>query len=91
VTSQFENHLRAVLGWPLGSTEAVGHSAMLNFIGILPPAAAVLALRGAHYHDYGKAPRPNRKLGPCTLVDGNRESLGKRLEALRRLAERGEQ
>ncbi|HEV2309370.1 MAG TPA: 5-(carboxyamino)imidazole ribonucleotide synthase, partial [Acidimicrobiia bacterium] len=40
-TSQFENHLRAVLGWPLGSTAARGHSAMVNAIGSLPDAAAV--------------------------------------------------
>jgi 5-(carboxyamino)imidazole ribonucleotide synthase len=91
VTSQFENHLRAVLGWPLGATDVVGHSAMLNFVGFLPPAAAVLALPGAHYHDYGKDPRPNRKLGHCTLVDRDLGSLDRRLEALRRLTEGGEE
>src|SRR5690606_41248307 len=69
VTSQFENHLRAVLGWPLGSTEPLGHAGMVNFVGYLPPAEAVLALPGTHYHDYGKEPRPKRKLGHGTLVD----------------------
>ena len=44
-TSQFENHLRAVVGWPLGSTAAVGCSAMLNLIGDAPDAAALLACR----------------------------------------------
>ena len=68
VTSQFENHLRAILGWPLGSTEPVGHSAMLNFIGTMPERAALLALPGVHFHDYGKAPRAGRKLGHCTIV-----------------------
>ena len=68
VTSQFENHLRAILGLPLGDTRAVGHAAMVNFIGTLPARDAVLAVPGAHHHDYGKAPRPGRKLGHCTVV-----------------------
>jgi 5-(carboxyamino)imidazole ribonucleotide synthase len=55
VTSQFENHLRAVLGLPLGSTAATGHAGMVNFIGRLPPLAEALAIEGAHYHDYGKS------------------------------------
>lgn len=67
-TSQFENHLRAVLGWPLGSTRARGHSAMLNLVGTLPDMRPALALPGAHWHDYGKTPRPGRKLGHCTIV-----------------------
>lgn len=67
-TSQFENHLRAILGLPLGDTRAVGHCAMVNFIGTMPDRSRVLALPGAHHHDYGKAPRPGRKLGHCTLV-----------------------
>ncbi len=54
-TSQFEQHLRAVLGWPLGSPAARGHAAMLNAIGALPPREAVLAVPGARLHDYGKA------------------------------------
>lgn len=66
-TSQFENHLRAILGLPLGATAAVGHSVMLNCIGDLPERAAVLATPGAHYHTYGKAPRPGRKVGHLTL------------------------
>ncbi len=66
-TSQFENHLRAVVGFPLGSTVARGVSAMLNLIGALPSRDAVLAVPGAHLHLYGKAPRPGRKLGHVTL------------------------
>ncbi len=66
-TSQFENHLRAVVGLPLGSTAARGHAAMLNIIGEAPDPAAVLAVPGAHLHLYGKAPRPGRKLGHITL------------------------
>jgi 5-(carboxyamino)imidazole ribonucleotide synthase len=68
VTSQFENHLRAILGLPLGDTRPVGHAAMVNYIGSMPDRDRVLALPGAHHHDYGKAPRANRKLGHCTVV-----------------------
>ncbi len=66
-TSQFENHLRAILGLPLGSTAALGHAAMVNGIGDLPERATVLAIPGAHYHAYGKASRPGRKVGHITL------------------------
>jgi 5-(carboxyamino)imidazole ribonucleotide synthase len=68
-TSQFENHLRAILDLPLGSTRALGYSAMLNLIGTMPPRPSLLAESGLHYHDYGKQPRPGRKLGHCTLVE----------------------
>ena len=68
VTSQFENHLRAILGLPLGDTSPVGHAAMVNYIGTMPDREKVLGLPGAHHHDYGKEPRPNRKIGHCTVV-----------------------
>jgi 5-(carboxyamino)imidazole ribonucleotide synthase len=68
VTSQFENHLRAILGLPLGETRAVGHAAMVNFIGSMPDRDRVLALPGTHHHDYGKSPRAGRKLGHATIV-----------------------
>jgi 5-(carboxyamino)imidazole ribonucleotide synthase len=83
VTSQFENHLRAVLGWPLGDPSARGHAAMLNLLGRLPPRDTVLRVAGAHLHDYGKSPRPGRKVGHCTLVDSERSRLLERLEPLR--------
>lgn len=67
-TSQFENHLRAILGLPLGSTES-RPATMLNLIGSAPPTADVLAVPGAHLHLYGKEPRAGRKLGHVTLVD----------------------
>jgi 5-(carboxyamino)imidazole ribonucleotide synthase len=67
-TSQFENHLRAILGLPLGDTRPVGHAAMVNYIGTMPDRDRILALPGAHHHDYGKAPRAGRKLGHCTVV-----------------------
>ncbi len=66
-TSQFENHLRAVLGLPLGDTRMVGHACMLNWIGAMPDAAAVLREPGGHWHDYGKEPRDGRKVGHATL------------------------
>jgi 5-(carboxyamino)imidazole ribonucleotide synthase len=68
-TSQFENHLRAILGLPLGATQATGHSAMINLIGRIPPRRGLLAQPGLHLHAYGKAPRPGRKVGHCTIVE----------------------
>ena len=67
-TSQFENHLRAGLGLPLGSTAPRGYSAMVNLIGTVPPTEAILAIPGAHLHLYGKSPRPGRKLGHVTVT-----------------------
>lgn len=84
VTSQFENHLRAVLGWSLGRTEARGPSVMLNWIGDLPDAAPFLALSDAHWHDYGKDARPGRKVGHATVCAGDTDTLRKRLETLAR-------
>lgn len=78
-TSQFENHLRAILGCPLGSTAAVGYSAMLNIIGTLPDTAKILAVPGAHLHLYGKAPRAGRKLGHVTVRADDRETLMRRM------------
>lgn len=73
-TSQFENHLRAVLGLPLGDTAACfPHVATVNVFGApgagLPGdgLGAALGVRGAHVHLYGKEPRPGRKLGHVTV------------------------
>jgi 5-(carboxyamino)imidazole ribonucleotide synthase len=82
VTSQFENHLRAVLSLPLGSTGLTGHCAMLNLIGDLPESAEVLAVPDAHLHLYGKSPRPGRKLGHVTLRAASPERLALRLSEL---------
>jgi 5-(carboxyamino)imidazole ribonucleotide synthase len=73
VTSQFENHLRAILGLPLGETDAIAPSVMINLIGGAPPSDAMLRLPGAHLHLYGKDPRPARKLGHLTLVGAQDE------------------
>lgn len=66
-TSQFENHLRAILGWPLGSTQCRGSSIMINFLGEIPPLDSLLATPGGHLHIYGKEPYPKRKLGHFTV------------------------
>ncbi|HEY6538211.1 MAG TPA: 5-(carboxyamino)imidazole ribonucleotide synthase [Candidatus Dormibacteraeota bacterium] len=66
--SQFENHLRAGLGWPLGGTESLGYTAMVNLLGETGDPAELLTLPGAHLHLYGKAPRPRRKLGHVNLT-----------------------
>jgi 5-(carboxyamino)imidazole ribonucleotide synthase len=68
-TSQFENHVRAVCGLPLGSTETIGQSFMLNLVGNVWTPQSGPQLPGLHYHLYGKEPRANRKLGHVTLVD----------------------
>ena len=82
ITSQFENHLRAVAGLPLGSAEALGHSAMLNLIGELPESEEVLRVPDAHLHIYGKGLRPGRKVGHVTVRGATREQLATRLAAL---------
>lgn len=78
-TSQFENHLRAVLGLPLGDTRMLGHACMLNWIGELPDAVAVLAEAGGHWHDYGKQSRDGRKVGHATLRANDPHALRKAL------------
>jgi 5-(carboxyamino)imidazole ribonucleotide synthase len=82
VTSQFENHLRAILNLPLGSTRPRGFSAMLNLIGTLPDRERILAEGDVHLHDYGKQPRPGRKLGHCTLVEGSAAARDRRARRL---------
>ena len=67
VTSQFENHVRAILGLPLGDAGLRGFACTVNIIGDLPPVSEVLAITGAHLHLYGKSPRPGRKLGHVTV------------------------
>jgi 5-(carboxyamino)imidazole ribonucleotide synthase len=82
--SQFENHVRAVLGLPLGETAAQGYSAMLNWIGELPDATPLLAEARAHWHDYGKSPRAGRKVGHATLRADTAAQLVDRLERVGR-------
>ncbi|MGY0799094.1 5-(carboxyamino)imidazole ribonucleotide synthase [Lysobacter sp. A286] len=79
-TSQFENHLRAVLGRPLGSTRMLGHACMLNWIGAMPEANPILAEPSGHWHDYGKAAREGRKVGHATLRADSTDELVTALE-----------
>ena len=83
-TSQFENHLRAVAGLPLGSTAMRGQACMLNWLGEMPDAAAALTVPGLHWHDYGKQPRAGRKVGHATLRADLPQALA---EALRQAGE----
>jgi 5-(carboxyamino)imidazole ribonucleotide synthase len=79
-SSQFENHLRAVLGLPLGDTRMVGTACMLNWIGAMPDPDAVLREAGGHWHDYGKSARPGRKVGHATLREDSAQALAATLE-----------
>lgn len=78
-TSQFQNHLRAVLGLPLGSTAMRGHACMLNWIGQMPDALPLLH-GGGHWHDYGKQPRFGRKVGHATLRADDAATLAQALQ-----------
>jgi len=84
-TSQFENHVRAILGLPLGNTAAIGHSAMVNFIGTIPTLEQALKVPGVHFHSYGKEPRPNRKLGHCTITAASATARDRALRTLMKL------
>jgi 5-(carboxyamino)imidazole ribonucleotide synthase len=83
-TSQFENHVRAICGWPLGATNLCMPSLMFNWIGALPDQERVMAFPQAHWHDYGKPARPGRKVGHATLTAGSTAELD---EVASRLAE----
>ncbi len=86
VTSQFENHVRAVCGLPLGSTATRGPSAMLNFLGDVPPLADVLRVPCAHVYLYDKSPRPGRKVGHVNVTGADAGAVAAtlaRLESLR--------
>ncbi len=80
VTSQFENHLRAILGLSLGSTEAIAPSVMINLIGGAPPIEQMLRFPGAHLHLYGKEPRRGRKIGHLTLVGSDDATVAEAID-----------
>lgn len=86
-TSQFENHLRAILGLPLGDTDAIGRSVMINLIGGAPPVEELLRLPRAHVHLYGKDPRPGRKIGHVTLVDASEPTVAEAVALIERFAD----
>jgi 5-(carboxyamino)imidazole ribonucleotide synthase len=78
-TSQFEQHVRAVLDWPLGDTSLLAaHGVMVNVFGGVKPDKVSSALNVDHrvkLHDYGKAPRPGRKAGHVSVVGSDREEI----------------
>jgi 5-(carboxyamino)imidazole ribonucleotide synthase len=85
VTSQFENHVRAVMGLPLGSTAVPRPCVMFNLIGEKPNFADVLAIPGAKLHWYGKEPKAGRKVGHVTVAadtDAERDQLAERVATL---------
>jgi 5-(carboxyamino)imidazole ribonucleotide synthase len=88
-TSQFENHVRAILGLPLGEADAIGQAAMVNLIGALPPLDELLDIPGAHVHLYGKAPTERRKVGHVTFVGESAANVSQLAEIMRRAFEGG--
>jgi len=91
ITSQFENHVRAVLGLPLGDTAASGFSAMFNWIGELPDATPVLRAIDGHWHDYGKQSRAGRKVGHATVCAQDAKVLAERVSGIARALQREDQ
>lgn len=81
-TSQFENHVRAVLGLPLGSTEARGWAGMMNLVGTAPPLGRLLEDEAVHVHLYGKEPRAGRKIGHVNVCEADERSREARMSAL---------
>ena len=79
VCSQFENHLRAITGLPLGATALRSPCVMVNFIGDAPKNAALAAIPDLHIHHYGKTPKPQRKVGHATLLAVDEKQLQERL------------
>jgi len=80
-TCQFENHVRAVLGLPLGSTTATDGWVMFNLLGRAPDIRRVLELPGAHLHLYGKSPRPGRRIGHINCRAAQPDSARARLQS----------
>ncbi len=85
VCSQFENHLRAVAGLPLGSPAMRGPCAMVNFIGTVPELAQLAQIPQLHVHLYGKAAKPARKIGHANVTAASEGELKAALERLNAL------
>jgi len=83
VTSQFENHVRAITGLPLGDTSPrQPMAAMVNIVGQIGPVEEVLSMPNAHLHLYDKAERPGRKLGHITVLAETEQALFEGLKKL---------
>ncbi|HUR91874.1 MAG TPA: 5-(carboxyamino)imidazole ribonucleotide synthase [Gemmatimonadaceae bacterium] len=86
-TSQFENHVRAIMGKELGPAAAVGHSVMLNVLGAAPDMSRIESVPDAKVHMYGKAPAPRRKLGHVTVCGDDPREVRERGASLRQILE----
>jgi 5-(carboxyamino)imidazole ribonucleotide synthase len=96
MTDQFEQHLRAVIGLPLGATDLISPAAMINILGspghsgrpVINGMAAALAIPGACVHIYGKAAtKPFRKMGHVTVLDADIAAARAKAERVRELLE----
>lgn len=85
-TSQFENHLRAILDWPLGSTAPRGFTGMVNFIGDVVESEKILEIEHAHLHLYDKSPRKGRKVAHASVRADDENTFKTSLKALIDLA-----
>ncbi len=81
--SQFENHIRAITGLPLGNTACLRPTAMLNCIGGVPPLEELAAIPNLRVHLYRKNPRPGRKVGHVTLSADSHEALERAIHPVR--------
>ncbi|MFT5674574.1 MAG: 5-(carboxyamino)imidazole ribonucleotide synthase [Paraglaciecola sp.] len=81
-TCQFENHLRAIAGLPLGDTRVLAHSAMINIIGFNTFSRDMLGIPGCHLHWYGKTPRVKRKMGHFNLSGASYAKLAEAMQSL---------
>ncbi|GAL37416.1 phosphoribosylaminoimidazole carboxylase ATPase subunit [Vibrio maritimus] len=84
-TCQFENHLRAVCDMPLGSTQAIRATSMVNILGEDTLPEAVHSLSGCHVHWYGKEKRAGRKMGHINVTANDKAALKAQLLALSEL------
>ncbi len=85
VTSQFENHVRAIFDMPLGDTTAIGYAGMINLVGEMPGPGSVTCEFPFFLHEYGKSPRPGRKLGHLTVLADDEATRNQRLERIQKM------
>jgi len=83
VTSQFENHIRAVAGYPLGETTATSCVAMINYVGQSKPKADLFTVPNVHLHWYDKQVRPKRKMGHINVTGSTPEQLLKTVKTVK--------
>ncbi|MBQ4863605.1 5-(carboxyamino)imidazole ribonucleotide synthase [Pseudoalteromonas sp. MMG013] len=81
-TSQFENHMRAISGLPLGSTSLIRPTAMINVLGQQSIPGTVLTVDGVTSHWYGKTAKPGRKMGHINVSANSLHELGEKLGEL---------